>query len=64
MENKSFVNIGDLKNVKFKIRNGQTGAYVCNADGKNKEFISYEQATRFIEFRRLTNVYEIEAYRK
>lgn len=44
----------------YKIRNSQTGAYVCDIYGRTKLFSTKNSAVSFIEFRRLKDIYKIE----
>lgn len=49
-----------LQDLNCVIKNLITGKYVCNADNSLKTFTSKDDATMFLNRRRLSTVYEIE----
>lgn len=46
--------------LKCVIKNGITGAFVCNSNGRKKVFYNKTEAEAFLNYRKLTDVYEIE----
>lgn len=51
--------IKEMKKLKFKIYNGQTGKYVCNRYDQIRIFDTKEEAVAYIRYNNLSNVYEI-----
>lgn len=52
--------IKQIERTKYKLYNGQTGRYVCDANGRIKIFDTKEEVVTYIHHNRLSTVYEIK----
>ena len=52
--------IKQIERTKYKLYNGQTGKYVCDANGEIKIFDTKEEVVAYIHHNRLSMVYEIK----
>lgn len=50
----------EVKGIRYKLYNGQTGQYVCDINGKIKIFDTKEEVVAYIKYNHLSTVYEIK----
>lgn len=51
--------IPKIENRKYKIKNTNTGKYICDEKGETKIFNNAEEAKLYIRTRHLTSIFEI-----
>ena len=51
--------IPKVENRKFRIKNTNTGKYICDEKGRDKLFNSADEAKLYIKTHRLTSIFEI-----
>ena len=53
----------EFRRIKYAIRNGSTGKYLCDAFGEVKVFNNPEDAKLYIQAKRLSSNFELVEYK-